>query len=84
MLPYPYKPEHRSKFGVAIYGLLFNKLQNPDLSKLVNLVKDLVSVKLVGAIFLTDVELEKADVYAQWSSFWAEFIDAVSQSIDKK
>lgn len=44
------------------------------------LIHELVQMRKVGSLFITDIELEKADVYSSWSSVWAEFIDITAES----
>ena len=79
-LPQPAKPQHTSKFGVIIHGLLPDTSHSDKLVELRKLVHDLVCIKRVGTLFITDVELEKADIYAHWSSFWTEFIEIVAEA----
>ena len=44
------------------------------------IIYDLVQVKRLGAIFITDLEIGKQDIYADWSSFWHDFIGIVAQA----
>ena len=80
MLPKPSKPEHIFKSGIINHGFLPGQTHATKMLELRRLVHDLVCVKRVGAVFITDLELEKADIYAQWSSFWPEFIDLMGEA----
>lgn len=84
MIPNPSKDENRSKLGVALYGLVVDRTQDANMVLLTELVKDLVSVKRVGGIFLTDLGVEKGDVYGAWSSYWLEFVESVARNIPSK
>jgi hypothetical protein len=71
----PHWPEN--KFGVMIHD---TKFKNP--TELKELVFDLVQVKKVGGLFITDIEIGKSDIYADWSSFFPEFIELIALAND--
>jgi hypothetical protein len=62
-----------SKYGVMIHDTKFNSLDD-----LQSLVTDLIQIKRIGALFITDIEIEKKDIYADWSSFFPEFIKMIN------
>lgn len=68
------------KFGVMIHDLFPGQTREAKLAEMRMLVHDLVQVKRVGTLFITDVQIEDADVYANWSSIWQEFISAVAEA----
>lgn len=69
-----------SKFGVMVHDLLPGETREAKLAEMQIIVHDLVQVKRVGALFITDVQIEDADVYANWSSVWQEFIGMVAEA----
>ena len=79
MLPQFSTAAPASKYAVMIHDFLPRGEQKTQLEELGVVVHDLVRVKRVGAVFVTDIEIEKADVYANWSSFWTEFIRMVAE-----
>jgi len=79
MLPQPSRAT-MPKFGVMIHNLLPGQTREAKLTEMHMLVHDLVQVKRVGTLFITDVQIEDADVYANWSSVWQEFIGMVAEA----
>ena len=73
-LPKASIPEHNSKFGIIDHSFLPGQAHELKLIELRKLVENLVCTRRVGAVFITDVDLEKADVYAEWSSIWSELL----------
>lgn len=84
MIPSPGNPANNPKLSVALYAFFVDKTQDPKLLELKKLVDDLVCKKRLGSIFLTDLELEKTDVYASWGSYWLEMVDFVAQASQVK
>lgn len=80
MLPKSSDAAPISKFGLMDHDFLPGKSQHDKVAALKSLVFDLVQVKRIGAIFITDIEIGKGDIYANWSSFWREFIDFVAEA----
>jgi hypothetical protein len=80
MLPKSSDTAPISKFGLMDHDFLPGKSQDDKVTALRSLVFDLVQVKRIGAIFITDIEIGKGDIYANWSSFWREFIDFVAEA----
>jgi hypothetical protein len=72
----PIKPAH--KVGVVLYGVGANQSEGARTDEMGRLVRDLVCTKRIGALFLTNLELEKENVYGSWSCFWREFVQAVA------
>lgn len=68
------------KLAVMIHDFLPTQSRVVKLTQLRTLVYDLVQVKGLGAIFITDLQIKKEDVYADWSSFWQEFIGFIAQA----
>ena len=79
MLPRPSRTTI-SKFGVMVHDLLPGQTREEKLAEMRTLVHDLVQVKRVATLFITDVRLDDADVYANWSSIWQEFIGMVAEA----
>jgi hypothetical protein len=79
MLPQPSRAT-LPKFGVMIHDLLPGQTREAKLEEMQMLVHDMVQVKRVGALFITDVQIKDADVYANWSSIWQEFIGMVAKA----
>ena len=63
-----------------VHDVLPGHTREAKLAEMQMLVHDLVQVKRVGTLFITDVRLEDADVYANWSSIWQEFIGMVAEA----
>jgi len=47
------------------------------LEEMRKMVRDLVRVKKVGAVFLTDLDISKTDVYAAFGTIWEDFVEVV-------
>jgi Spherulation-specific family 4 len=77
MLPQSSSNMPSSKFGVMIHDF---DTTGDTLSKLRSLVNELVQTKRVGAVFITDIKIKVADIYADWSSFWPEFVRFVAEA----
>ena len=80
LLPKTSNPQHWLKFGIIDHSFLPEQLHETKLVELRKLVHRLVSTTRVGALFITDVDLEKSDVFAEWSSFWPELLVYVSEA----
>jgi hypothetical protein len=74
MLPESTENSPASMFGLMVHDFLTAQGQESKLLHLKDLVYDLVRVKRIKAFFITDVEIQKRDIYANWSSFWEDFI----------
>jgi hypothetical protein len=70
-----------SKFGILIHDLQ-GETQEQKLSELQILVHDLVQMKRVSAVFITDIKSKEMDVYGNWSSIWDEFIRLLAEARD--
>jgi len=68
-----------SKFGILIHDLK-GETQEQKLSELQILVHDLVQMKRVSAVFITDIKIKEMDVYGNWSSIWDEFIRLMAEA----
>ena len=74
-------PQSSSKLSPAKFGVMIHDFADIDtLRKLRSLVNELVQAKRVGALFITDIKIKVADIYANWSSFWPTFIRFVAES----
>jgi Spherulation-specific family 4 len=80
MIPEPSNDSPISKFGLMIHDFLPEENYKDKLVKLKEMVFDLVQIKRVRAIFITDLEIKKVDVYANWSHIWHEFVNFVAQA----
>jgi hypothetical protein len=69
-----------SKFGVVVHDLLAGETKEDKVAELKTLVHDLVQMKRVGAIFITDIEITEKDVYGNWSSIWKDFVSTVAEA----
>jgi hypothetical protein len=76
-LPKTTRTATAAKMGVMIHGFAAGKTRAERVLETEKIVRDLVAVKKLGGIFLTDLEIEKGDVYAGWSSTWEEFVGIV-------
>ena len=79
MLPEASSTAPAAKFGVLIHGLL-GETQEKKLSELQILVHDLVQMKRVAAVFITDIKIKEMNVYGNWSSIWDEFIRLLAEA----
>lgn len=80
MLPQSSIPTPSFKFAIMVHDFLPNQSREVQLSRLKTVINDLVRVKRLGAIFITDLEIEKEDIYADWSSFWPEIIKIIAEA----
>ena len=69
-----------SKFGVVVHDLLAGETKEDKVAELKTLVHDLVQMKRVGAVFITDIEITEKDVYGNWSSIWKDFVSTVAEA----
>lgn len=65
------------KMGVIIHGFAMDMASKEKLEEMRMMVRDLVRVKKVGAVFLTDLDISKTDVYAAFGTIWEHFVEAV-------
>jgi len=72
------KPAHKT--GVVLHTLGSGYSEEQRLDEMEMLVRDLVGVKRVGAIFLTNLEMDKENVYGAWSLFWREFTEIMASA----
>ena len=79
-LPQPSDDLPSWQFGVIINGLLPKSTKNTKLHEMRELVYDLVQIKRVSAIFITDVEEKDADGNKNWSLVWDEFISMLADA----
>ena len=79
-LPKPSRQTPASKFGVMLHDFLPGGSHHAKLVEMRPLIHDLVQIKRVGAVFITDVQIKNADIYANWSSIWKEFIGMMSEA----
>jgi Spherulation-specific family 4 len=77
MLPQVSSSIPKLKLAVMVHDFFSNLSPAERIKALEDIVSDLVQRKCIGAVFFTDVQIEKEDIYAKWSSFWTEFVDAV-------
>jgi len=63
-----------------INDFLPNRSREVKLTKLKAVINDLVQIKRIGAIFITDLEIGNEDIYADWSSIWSEFIEMIAEA----
>ena len=80
LLPKTSNREQCLKFGIINHSFLPEQLHETKLVELRKLVHHLVSTTRVGALFITDVDLGKSDVFAEWSSFWSELLEYLSEA----
>ena len=80
MLPQSSRHCPSFKFALMIHDFLPTQSREVKLKILRAVIYDLVQVKQMGAIFITDIEIEKKDIYADWSSFWPEFIKIIAEA----
>ena len=80
MLPESSEQSPASMFGVMVHDFLASQRQQSKLLHLKDLIYDLVRVKRLKALFVTDIEIQKLDVYANWSSFWEDFINIMAEA----
>jgi len=80
MLPQHSRLTPAFKFGVMLHDFLPGKSRETKLTEMLSLIHDLVQVKRVGAVFITDVEIKNADIYANWSSIWDEFTSMMANA----
>jgi hypothetical protein len=80
MLPESSRDSPSSKFGLMVHDFLPEENREKKLAKLKETVFDLAKVKHVRAIFITDLEIGKVDIYAHWSCIWHEFVSFVAQA----
>ena len=79
-LPHPSASLPSCKFGVIVSGLLPKSPKNAKLVEMKDLIYDLVQIKRVSAIFITDVEEKDADGNKNWSLVWDEFIALIAEA----
>jgi hypothetical protein len=80
MLP-QFGPETPStRMGAIIHGFAAEMSSQDRLQEMRSIVTDLVALKKVGALFLTDLEIGKGDVYSRFSNVWEEFVAAVAEA----
>jgi len=77
MLPKVSSSIPKSKLAVMVHDFYPNLPPGERIQALDAMIADLVDRKRMGAVFFTDVQIAKEDIYANWSSFWAEVVDAV-------
>jgi hypothetical protein len=80
MIPESSKDSPTSKFGLMIHDFLPEEDHGDKIAKLKEMVFELVQVKCVRAMFITDLEIEKVDIYANWSHFWHDFVGFTAQA----
>ena len=80
MLPQSSNSRPSFNFAVMIHDFLPSQSREVKLNKLKAVINDLVQIKRIRAIFITDLEIAKEDIYADWSSFWSEFIDMIAEA----
>jgi hypothetical protein len=74
-------PKSTPKMPSSKFGVMIHDFDNVDtFSKLRSLVNELVQCKRVGSLFITDIKIRMADVYADWSSFWPEFVRHLAEA----
>ena len=83
LLPKTSIPQFQPKFGIIDHSFLPGQSQEAKLLELRRLIEDLVCTKRVGALFITDINLDEADVFADWSSFWSEMLEYVAEASAK-
>jgi hypothetical protein len=76
-LPKTTRTATASKMGVMVHGFAAGKTRKERVIAMGRIVGDLIEVKKLGGIFITDLEIEKGDVYAGWSGIWEEFVGMV-------
>jgi len=80
-LPQPSPLTPPQKWGVMIHDFGVSRTKEDKITEMKGLIHDMVQMRGVGALFITDVEIAKADVYDNWSSVWAEFIDIMAETV---
>jgi Spherulation-specific family 4 len=70
------------KMSVIIHGFPVNTPSKDDslAEDLTMMIRDLVRVKKVGAVFFTDLDISKRDVYAAFGTIWEDFVAATVES----
>jgi len=80
MLPEVTEKSPSSKMAVMVHDFLPAQGRAIKLHRLKGVLRDLAEKKQLAAIFITDIEIEKEDIYAGWSSFWTEFIKTMDET----
>lgn len=80
MIPESLNDSPSSKFGLMVHDFLPEENHENKIVKLKEMVFDLVQIKHVHAIFITDLEIRKVDVYANWGHIWHDFVGFVAQA----
>ena len=80
-LPQPLPLTPPQKWGVMIHDFGVSRTKEDKLVEMKGLIHDMVQMKTIGALFITDIEIAKTDVYNNWSSIWAEFTDIMAETI---
>lgn len=65
------------RMGVIMHGFAAQRSFENRLQEMRSMTQDLVKVKKLGAVFITDLEIGKGDVYSQFSSIWEQFVETV-------
>jgi hypothetical protein len=73
-------PQISNHFPSSKYGVMIHDTKFKSLDDLRHLVTDLIQIKGISALFITDIEIEKKDIYADWSSYFPEFISMVNEA----
>jgi hypothetical protein len=74
MLPQPSMDLPLWKFGAIVTGFMSNSARDTKLAEMADLLYDLVQMKRISAIFITDVEGKDVDGNKNWSLVWEEFV----------
>lgn len=82
-LPTPSHPGLMSKYGIIDHSFLSDQTRESKITELKKLVNYLVRQNPVGALFVTDIDLERGDVYAEWSAFWPELLEFMDKALAK-
>lgn len=79
-LPQPSSDLHSWQFGIIIDGFLSNNTKDMKVSRMRDLINDLVQNKRLGLIFLTDLMEKDADGNKNWSLIWDEFVSMIASA----
>jgi hypothetical protein len=79
-LPQPSPLSPASKYAVIVHDFRPEDPEKSKLDELKVLICDLVQVKRVAALFVTDLSIGESDVFGDWSSFWPQFVAMVAEA----
>jgi hypothetical protein len=73
-------PQSSTSFPSSKYGIMIHNTTFKSHKDIHSLVFDLIQHKRIGALFITDIEIEKRDIYADWSSFFPELTKILNEA----